>query len=82
MTKRVELSAASYRWMLRHSFLSEETIIGIVMNCSLDQRMVLDVDEFQIPFIRKKNGKFVRIFLWVEERKSTFYVYKIHSTKV
>jgi hypothetical protein len=82
MTKRVELGPASYRWVLRHRFTSEEKIIGTVMNCPSDERIRLDDDRFQIEFKRRKNGKFVKIILWVHERSSTFYVYKIHSIKV
>jgi len=79
MIKRVELSSAAYRWLLRHHFISEEVIIGVVLHCPEDQRIYLNKDRFQISFKRKKNKKFVEITLWIEERPSSFFVYKIHS---
>lgn len=52
------------------------------MNCPSGERIQLCDDRFQIEFRRRKNGKFVKITLWIHERSSTFYVYKIHSIKV
>ena len=81
MTKPVLISPASYRWLQRHRFISEEVIIGITLNCPTSERKYSDNNRFQIIFKRRKNGKFVNITLWVEERKDSFYVGKMHSEK-
>jgi hypothetical protein len=82
MQKRVELSLTAYKWMLRHRFISEETLIGIVLHCPLEERKYTGKNKFQISFKRRKNRKFVEITLWVEERQETFCIQKIHSTRV
>jgi hypothetical protein len=82
MTKPVLISPASYRWLQRHRFISEEVIIGIILHCPTSERKYSDDNRFQIVFKRRKNGKFAKITLWVEERKDSFYVGKLHSEKV
>jgi hypothetical protein len=82
MTKPVLISPASYRWLQRHRFISEEVLIGIILHCPEDERKYSDDSRFQIVFKRRKNGKFVKISLWVEERRDSFYVGKLHSEKV
>jgi hypothetical protein len=82
MAKTVELSSTAYRWMLRHRFISEETLIGIVLNCPFEERRYFNENKFQIKFKRKKNKKLVEITLWVEELQHTFYIRRIHSTGV
>jgi hypothetical protein len=81
MTKPVLISPASYRGLQRHRFISEEVIISIILNCPTSERKYSDDNRFQIVFKRRKNGKFVKITLWVEERKDSFYVGKLHSEK-
>ncbi len=82
MTKPVLKSPESYRWLQRHRFISEEALIGIILHCPASERKYSDDNRFQIVFKRRKNGKFVKITLWVEERKDSFYVGKLHSEKV
>jgi len=81
MTKAVLISPAAYRWLQRHRFVSEEVIIGIILNCPTSDRKYTDDNSFQITFKRRKNGKLVNITLWVHERQDSFYVGKIHSEK-
>jgi len=81
MTKAVLISPAAYRWLQRHRFVSEEALIGIVLHCPTSERKYSDDNRFQIVFKRRKNGKLVKITLWVEERKDLFYVGKLHSEK-
>lgn len=82
MAKTVELSPTAYRWMLRHRFISEETLIGIVLHCPLKERKYLGENKFQIKFKKRKNKKLVEITLWVEESPYTFYIQRIHSTRI
>lgn len=82
MIKTVELSFTAYKWMLRHRFISEETLIGVVLHCPLEERRYIGENRFQIKFKRRKNKKLVEITLWVEERPNIFFIQKIHSTKV
>lgn len=82
MSKRVELGPAAYRWLQRHRFISEETLIGIVLQTPTSERKYLTNNSFQISFFKKKNKKFVKITLWVEERQTTFFIGKAHSEKV
>jgi hypothetical protein len=82
MTKRVEIGPTAYRWLLRHHFVSEEAVIGIVLHCPINERKYLDDDKFQVTFKRRKDSKFVNVTLWVQERQTTFYVGKIHSERI
>lgn len=82
MSKRVELGPAAYRWLQRHRFISEETLIGIVLQTPTSERKYLTNNSFQISFFKKKNKKFVKITLWVEERQTTFFIGKAHLEKV
>ncbi|MBS7632544.1 hypothetical protein KEJ15_02830 [Candidatus Bathyarchaeota archaeon] len=82
MSKRVELSPTAYKWMLRHRFISEEALIGIVLHCPLEERKYIGKNKFQVLFKKRKNKKFVEIMLWVEERQEIFCIQKIHSTRV
>lgn len=81
MTKQVLISPASYRWLQRHRFIAEEAIIGIILNCPTSERKYSGDDRFQIIFKRRKNGKIVKITIWIDERKDSFYVGKMHSEK-
>jgi hypothetical protein len=82
MIKAVEIGPTAYRWLLRHRFASEEVIIGVVLHCPANERKYLDDSNFLIVFKRRKNSKFVKITLWVQERQTTFYVGKMHSERV
>jgi len=82
MSKRVELGPAAYRWLQRHRFISEETLIGIVLQTPASKRKYLDDNSFQISFYRKKNKKIRKITLWIEERQTTFFIGKAHAEKV
>jgi hypothetical protein len=82
MMKTVEMGPTAYGWLLRHRFMSEEVIIGVVLHSPVTERKYLEDDKFQITFKRKKNGKFVNVILWVQERQTTFYVSKIHSQRI
>jgi len=81
MSKRIELGPAAYRWLQRHRFVTEEALIGIVLHTPTDGRKYLGENRFQISFLRKKNKKFVKITLWIEERQTTFFIGKVHSEK-
>ncbi len=81
MTKAVLMSPTAYRWLQRHPFVSEEAIIGIILNCPTRERKYFDDERFQITFKRRKNGKFVNITLWIHERQDSFYIGKMHSEK-
>lgn len=81
MTKPVLIGPAAYRWLQRHRFVSEEVIIGVVLHCPLSERKYTDDDRFQVVFKRRKNGKFVKVTLWAQERQDSFFVGKIHSEK-
>ncbi len=81
MTKPVLISPTAYRWLQRHRFTSEEAIIGIVLHCPISERKCLDGNSFQIVFKRRKDGKFVKITLWINENKDSFYIGKLHSEK-
>ncbi len=82
MTKTVEMSPTAYRWLLRHPFVSEEVIIGMVLHCPVNERKNSKDDKFQVTFKRRRNSKFVNVTLWVQERQTTFFVGKIHSERV
>ena len=82
MSKRVELGPAAYRWLQRHRFVSEEVLIGIVLYTPKSERKYTDENKFQLSFTRKKNGKFVKITLWIEEKQTTFFIGKAHSERI
>jgi len=82
MSKGVELGPAAYRWLQRHRFVTEEALIGIVLHTPASERKYADENRFQISFLRKKNRKFVRVTLWIEERQTTFFVGKAHSERI
>jgi hypothetical protein len=81
MYKSVELSATVFRWIQRHSFISEEVIIGIVLNTPKSARKYIDENHFEIEFFRNNKRHTLKIALWVYERATTFFVYKAHSKK-
>ncbi len=81
MTKPVLISSTAYRWLQRHHFISEEVIIGIVLHCPTSERKHSEDNSYQIAFKRRKNGKLVKITVWVNESKESFYVGKLHSEK-
>lgn len=80
--KRVEIGATAYEWLSSHRFVSEETIISVVINAPLTERKYSDNDHFQVTFRRRKNSKFVNITLWIVEKSTTFLVYKMHSRRI
>jgi hypothetical protein len=81
MTKRVELGPAAYRWLQRHRFVSEEALISVVLHTPESERKYTDENRFQLSFLKKKNRKFVRITLWIEERQTTLFIGKAHSER-
>jgi len=82
MTKRVEIGPTAYEWLSSHRFVSEETIISIVINAPLSERNYLKDGSFQITFRRRKNSRFVNVTLWIDERSTTFFVFKMHSQRI
>jgi hypothetical protein len=81
MGKRVELGSAAYRWLQRHRYVTEEALIGVVLHTPASERKYTDENRFQISFLRKKNRKFVRVTLWIEERQAIFFIGKAHSER-
>jgi len=55
MRKTVELGPTAYRWILRHPFMSEDVVIGVVLYFPTGEREYIDEDHFKITFRRKKN---------------------------
>jgi len=82
MRKPVELSPSAYRWILRHPFISEDVIIGIVQDAPSNVREYISEDYFKISFNRKKNRKLVKVIVWVQETSSRYFAYKMHSCKI
>jgi hypothetical protein len=82
MTKQVEIGRTAYEWLSSHRFVSEETIIGIVINAPRPERKYLDNSRFKITFTKRKNSKFVNITMWIHERSTTYFVYKMHSQRI
>ena len=54
----------------RHRFISEETLIGVVLQTPASERKYLTNNSFQISFYKKKNKKFVKVTLWIEDSKN------------
>jgi hypothetical protein len=54
----------------RHRFISEETLIGVVLQTPASERKYLTNNSFQISFYKKKNKKFVKVTLWTEDSKN------------
>jgi len=81
MRKTVELGSTAYQWMTRHRFISETVIISVIQDYPTSSREYIDKNHFTISFKRKKNKKFVKVTIWVEEKPSTYFVYKIHSER-
>ncbi len=82
MRKTVALGPSAYGWLLRHPFMSEDVIIGIIQDFPINVREYIDGDNFKISFRRKKNKKFVNVIIWVRETPLEYFVYKMHSTRV
>lgn len=80
MGKRVELKRRAYEWFLRHHFISETVIIGVVLNYPC--RNYRDSQHFDITIRRKKNHGFVSVTISVHETSEKYLVYKIHSRRI
>ena len=80
MGKSVVLSKRAYEWLLRHRFMSEEVIIGIVKNYPF--RNYRNGQHFVITFGRKKNHGLVSVTISVRETSEELLVYKIHSRRL
>ena len=81
MGKSVELNATVFRWLQRHSFMSEEVIIGVILNTPKSERRYLDAEHFEIEFFRNNRRHTLKITLWTHERIEKYLVYKAHSQK-
>jgi len=82
MRKTVELGPTAYRWILRHPFMSEDVVVGVVLHFPTTERESINEDHFKITFRRKKNRKSVNVTIWVEETPVRYFVYKMHSTRI
>lgn len=82
MNNTIELSQTAYQWLLRHPFMSEEKIIGIVQQTPESERKYIDDTHFEISFKTRSNSHILEIIIWTHERLTTYFVYKIHSQKV
>jgi len=82
MRKTVELGPTAYRWILGHPFMSEDVVIGVVIEFPTSKREYIDEDHFKITFRRKKNKKSVNVTIWIQETTSTYFVYKMHSSRI
>lgn len=82
MTKTVELSYSAYRWLLRHDFMTEDDILSVIKDFPIAVREYIDMDHFKLSFNKKKNRKFVRVTIWVQETSTRYLVYKIHSIRI
>lgn len=80
MGKSVVLSRSAYEWLLRHRFMSEEVIIGVVKSFPL--RNYLNDEYFDITFRRKKNHGLVSITIFMHETSERLLVYKVHSQRL
>ena len=61
--------------------MSEEVIIGVVLNTPKSLREYTEADHFKIQFFRNHNRHTLEITLWTHERQTTFFVYKAHSQR-
>jgi hypothetical protein len=82
MYKVVNLSAAAYNWLSRHRFVSEDAIISIVLCTPQSERKYSDKEHFNVTARRKKNKHFISITLWVHERETSYFVWKLHCVGV
>lgn len=82
MTKSVELSETVFGWIQRHSFISEEVIIGIILHTPESERIYADDAHFRIQFFRNNNRHTLEITLWTHEQETKFLVYGAHSEKL
>ena len=78
MCKSVELSGTVYEWLKRHDFMSEEVIIGVILNAPESERRYTSDDHFEIDFYRNNKRHTLKIMLWVHERDIKYMVYKAH----
>jgi hypothetical protein len=79
--KQVELSPTVFRWIQRHSFISAELIIGVVLNSPKSERKYTDETHFEIQFHTNNKRHTLKITLWTHERETIYFVYKAHSEK-
>ena len=79
MGKSVVLSKRAYEWLLRHRFMSEEVIIGIVRTHPC--RSYRDAQLFDVTFRRKRNHGWVSVTISVHETSERLLVKKIHSRR-
>lgn len=78
--KQVRFTLEALEWLIRHQYVSEETIISWVLFQPQERRYV-DSDHFEISFNVKRNKKFDGVMVGVHETASEFIVYKLHSTR-
>jgi hypothetical protein len=84
MRKNVEMGPTAYRWFRpsKRIFISEAVIISVVLYTPESEREYIDESHFKIRFRRKKDSEYVEIIIWVEEKLSTYFIYKIHSCRL
>ena len=82
MRKPIELAPSAYRWLLSHRFMREEVIISVIQDFPIAVREYINDDCFKLSFNRKKDKKFVKIIIWVNETPKKYFVYKLHSRRI
>jgi len=76
---RVRLTEEAFNQLADHPYLTEDAIIGIVKDSTLETREYVDANHFRVAFHRKKNKKWVTVTIWVHEKPQEYLVYGIHS---
>ena len=64
-------------------FLDEQYIEEAVWNTP-DEEIIYEDDEshFRIERLRKTNGKWIKVTIWVHDRKEFYWVGKVHVTSI
>jgi hypothetical protein len=78
--KQVRLTPEALEWLVRHPYVSVETIISWVQ-FQIDERVYVDEDHFKLTFNVKKDKKFDGVLVGVHEKPKEYVVYQLHSTK-
>lgn len=65
---------------VKHSFLNED-FVRVAVLWAIEKQKVewIDRKHFAVKTVRKTNGKFVQITIWVHDREDCYWVGKIHA---
>ena len=80
MRKTVKFTYSASSWIMdNRDWITEDVIINVVKDFPKSKRIgLIEKDCFQIPFRRKRRGRFVEVIVWVHEYPSRLLVYKLH----